>query len=479
VPVASVDESRLRLLDRDLDSKVFGWLNSISLGYLVVFLPLAGLVGLGFLTWLIQMIMGIGIAGIRRPVFWGFYISNFVFWIGISHSGTLISAILRVLKVEWRRPLTRAAEAMTVFALSVGALFPIIHLGRPWRFYWLLPYPNWRGLWPNFHSPLLWDMLAIFTYVTASLLFLYFPLVPDLAAARDHTHGRIRHRLYGILSLGWRGSQQQWHRLELAMKVFTIVVIPVAVSVHSIVSWDFGMTIQPGWNSTVFAPYFVLGAIYSGTAALITVLIAVRRALGLTDYLTVRHFDRLGKILQAVAVLWFYFFFADFLTHWYSNRPVEKHIEELLVFGSLAPLWWGMLVVNLVIPFVSLWFRRVRTSMAAMLVISLLVNVGMWTERYLIVVGANMRNYLSYNWGTYWPRWPEIVITVFTFSMFAFMYVVFSKIVPLISLWEVKEGWRFERWHQEGVHLPETEVPSLAADPNALPERPVPTGGAP
>src|SRR5450759_2275708 len=252
--------------------------------YILVFVLVA--IGIpGILAYAYQMYEGMGVAGITRPVFWGFYITNFVFWIGISHSGTLVSAILRVLNVEWRRPLTRAAEAMTVFALMIGGLFPIIHLGRPWRFYWMIPVPNGRGLWPSFRSPLTWDLLAILTYITASSLFLFFPLVPDLASARDRATG-IRRRLFRILSLGWRGSQQQWNRLHLGMRIFTIVVIPIAVSVHSIVSWDFGMTQVEGWHSSVFAPYFVIGAIYRGIAALMNVLVLVRRRQHVADSIT-------------------------------------------------------------------------------------------------------------------------------------------------------------------------------------------------
>ena len=457
---------RLEPYDRKLDRTVLGYMRRFNLGFVLLVLPLLFIAGAGFLTWGYQMLVGIGIAGIRRPTFWGFYITNFVFWIGISHSGTLVSAILRVLNVEWRRPLTRAAEVMTVFALSIGALFPLIHLGRTPRFYWMLPVPNERGLWPNFHSPLLWDMLAIFTYITASVLFLFLPMVPDLAAARDRVGG-LRRPIYKVLSFGWRGTQQQWNRLHVVMRVFTIVVIPIAISVHTIVSWDFGMTVQPAWNSTIFGPYFVIGAIYSGVAALITVLILVRKAIHLEDYITLRHFDRMGKILLAVSAAWFYFFFANFLTEWYSGNVVLREIEESMLHGQLAWLWWPMVVFNVAVPLTLLWWRRIRTSMATLLVISLVINVGMWLERYLIVVGSNMRNYLSYDWGTYWPRWPEILITCMTFAMFALLYVVLSKAIPLISLWEVKEGWRTEAWRREGYLEPTGDLPGVG--PHGLP----------
>jgi Ni/Fe-hydrogenase subunit HybB-like protein len=448
----------LETYDRRLDRTVFSAMKSLGIGYLLLvgFLSLVVLAAL--LTWGYQTWRGIGLGGQRRPPFWGIYISSFVFWIGISHSGTLVSAILRVLNVEWRRPLTRAAELMTVFALSIGGLFPIIHLGRSLKFYWLMPYPNERQIWPNFHSPLLWDMLAIFTYITASSLFLFLPLIPDLAAARDRISG-IRRPIYRILSLGWRGTQQQWDRLHLAMRIFTIVVIPIAVSVHSIVSWDFGMTSQPGWNSTIFAPYFVIGAIYSGIAALMTVLVLVRRGLHLEDYITLKHFDRMGKVLLAVSLVWFYFFFANELTQWYSGNQTTRIIGEMMVHGQLAWLFWPMVVFCLVVPFATLWFRRVRTSMIAMLIISLVINAGMWIERFLIVVGSNLRNYLSFDWGTYSPGWPEVVICSATFAAFALLYLIFSKALPLISMWEVKEGWREDRWREEGLLEPEAELP--------------------
>ena len=460
----ALTEDELKTLDRDLDHRVFRAMQSIGIRYLLLVGFLLTVIGFGAVGFGWQIYRGIGVTGLNRPVFWGFYITSFVFWIGISHAGTLVSAILRVLNVEWRRPLTRAAEAMTLFALMIGGLFQIIHLGRNWRFYWMIPVPNERGLWPNFRSALMWDLLAILTYITASSLFLFLPLVPDLATARDRTRG-LRRKIYGLLSRGWRGTQQQWHRLHLAMRVFTIVVIPRAVSVHTIVSWDFGMTLVEGWKSSVFGPYFVIGAIYSGIAALITVLILVRKSMGLEEYLTLRHFDRLGKVLLAVTVLWFYMFWAGFLTDWYGGNAVAKLVQQEHLTGPFAPLFWTMMVTNVAVPFLFLWFRRVRTSMAAMMAISLLVNVGMWLERFLIVVTSPMINSVSYNWGGYTPQWPEIAIALATFAAFALLYLIFSKALPLISLWEVKEGWRVDRWQREGIVEVENDVPGFEASP--------------
>jgi Ni/Fe-hydrogenase subunit HybB-like protein len=454
----ALTESDLREMNSQLDRRVFRAMHAIGIKYLLLVGFLATVVGAGAIGFAWQIYRGIGVAGINRPVFWGFYITSFVFWIGISHAGTLVSAILRVLNVEWRRPLTRAAEAMTLFALMIGGLFPIIHLGRNWRFYWMIPIPNERGLWPNFRSALMWDLLAILTYITASSLFLFLPLVPDMATARDRTKG-LRRKAYSILSLGWRGTQQQWSRLHLAMRIFTIVVIPIAVSVHTIVSWDFGMTQVEGWRSTVFGPYFVIGAIYSGIAALITVLILVRKSLKLEEYITLRHFDRLGKVLLAVTVLWFYMFWAGFLTDWYGGNSVAKLIQHEHLVGHSAWLFWIMMVANVAVPFLLLWFRKVRTSMWAMLVITIFINVGMWIERFLIVVSSPMVNSLSFDWGSYTPQWPEIAIATATFAAFALLYVLFSKALPLISLWEVKEGWRVDRWQREGLVSVETDVP--------------------
>lgn len=462
VTLQASTQAELGRLDRALETRVFRSMEGVSVRYVLLVLLMAAIVGVGLFAWGWQLYHGIGVTGMRRPVFWGLYITSFVFWIGISHSGTLVSAILRVLNVEWRRPLTRVAEAMTLFALMIGGLFPIVHLGRAWRFYWMVPLPNERGLWPNFRSPLMWDLLAILTYITASTLFLFLPLVPDLAAARDRSRG-IRRRLYRLLSLGWRGTQQQWNRLHVGMRVFTIVVIPIAVSVHSIVAWDFGMTQLEGWHSTVFAPYFVIGAIYSGVAALVAVLVVVRRGMHLEEFLTLRHLDRIGKMLLAVAAIWFFFWWAGFLTDWYGGNAQARELQRLHVFGSMAPLFWTMIAVNVALPFLTLWFRRVRRSPGAMLVIALLINVGMWIERFLIVVGSPVRNGLSFDWGAYRPGWPEVAIAASTFAAFALLYLLFSKAIPLISMWEVKEGWRIDRWQREGVIELESDVPLLVS----------------
>ncbi len=392
----------------------------------------------GLSAWGYQMWQGIGIAGINWPVFWGFYLTNFVFWIGISHAGTLISAILRLVKARWRRPVTRCAEVITVFALMIGAMFPLIHLGRPWLAFWLMPYPSERGIWPNFRSPLVWDFFAIGTYLTGSLLFLLLPMIPDFALVRDRSTG-VRHRVCGVLALGWQGTPRQWHRLGSAMQIMAVAIIPVAVSVHTIVSFDFSMTLVPMWHSTIFGPYFVTGAIFSGIAALIVAMALVRRYLRLEAYLQPLHFDNLGKLLLMMSLLWAYFLFAERLTTWYGNEPAELAVFEATQHGRYAPLYWTMVVCNFLVPVVLLSFARLRT-IAGTVVASVAVLAGMWLERFLIIVPSLAHKQLPYSWGTYEPRPVEIVITIATFATMGLLYVLFVKFVPIISVWELREG---------------------------------------
>src|ERR1017187_181754 len=351
--------------------------------YLLVFVLVA--IGLpGIFVYAYQMYEGMGVAGITRPVFWGFYITNFVFWIGISHAGTLISAILRLVNATWRRPVTRCAEAITVFALAIGAQYPIIHLGRAWLFFWLIPYPSERGIWPNFRSPLVWDFFAISTYITGSLTFLLLPIIPDWAMVRDRATG-LRKRIYTVLALGWRGTPREWHRLEVAMRIMAVTILPVAVSVHTIVSWDFAMAPVPMWHSTIFGPYFVAGAIFSGIAALIIAMAALRRFLHLEEYLPPLHFENLGKLLLMMSLLWAYFVFAERLTTWYGNGSSEMAVFWATQRGAFAPLYWTMVTCNFVIPVPILALKKLRT-IAGCVVASCAVIVGMWLERFLIIV---------------------------------------------------------------------------------------------
>lgn len=405
--------------------------------YALVFVLVA--IGLpGVFVYAYQMYDGMGVAGITRPVFWGFYITNFVFWIGISHAGTLISAILRLVNATWRRPVTRCAEAITVFALAIGAQYPIIHLGRSWLFFWLMPYPSERGIWPNFRSPLVWDFFAISTYLTGSLTFLLLPIIPDWAMVRDRASG-LRKRIYTVLALGWRGTPREWHRLEVAMRIMAVTILPVAVSVHTIVSWDFAMAPVPMWHSTVFGPYFVAGAIFSGIAALIIAMALVRKALHLEEYLKPFHFDNLGKLLLVMSLLWIYFIFAERLTVWYGNQPAEMAAFWSIQRGRFALLFWTMVTCNFLIPFPILAIKKLRT-IAGTVIASSTIVVGMWLERFLIVVPPLEHKYLPYDWGTYRPTWVEIMITVGTLMGMILLYVLFAKFVPIISIWELRGG---------------------------------------
>lgn len=419
---------------REVRQDLWRPLAGFSPRYLVVLAMLSTVTLWGLFAWTYQLRQGIGVAGIRRPVFWGFYLVDFVFWIGISHAGTLISAILRLTDAGWRKPVTRAAEAITVFALMIGGLFPIIHLGRAWLFFWLFPYPNSRLLWPNFRSPLLWDVAAISTYLTGSTIYLFLPLIPDVAELSKHATG-WRRRLYRALALGWTGSDRQWNALEFAMKLMAGIILAVAVSVHTVVAFDFSMSIAPTWHSTIFGPYFVVGAIFSGIAALILAMVIIRKTMHLERYLTPHHFNNLAKLLLLLSLLWLYFTVAENLTVWYGNESKEMNVFGARIRGNFAPYFWTMVFCNFVVPFVLLGIRRLRSIRTATIA-SLTVLVGMWLERFLIIIPTLSFGRLPAAWGQYAPTWVEISITVATFCMMAALYLVFSKLFPIVSVWE-------------------------------------------
>lgn len=389
------------------------------------------------LAWGYQIAVGMGVAGISRPVFWGLYIVNFVFWIGISHAGTLISAILRLTGAGWRKPVTRAAEAITVFCLMIGGLFPLIHLGRVWRFYWLVPYPNERLLWPNFRSPLVWDMVAILTYLAGSLIYLYLPLIPDAAELAARSTG-FRRRAYRLLALGWVGSDRQWQALERAMKLMAVVILAVAVSVHSVVAFDFSMSVAPMWHSTIFAPYFVAGAIFSGIAALVLVLAALRKLLALERYLRETHFVQLGKLLLLMSLVWLYFAFSEHLTTWYGNFPRELRVFNVREHGLFGLLSLLMVACNFAIPFVLLGVTRFR-SITTIAISGACVLLGMWIERFLIVVPTLATPALPAAWGGYTATWVELAITAGTFAAMGLLYLLFVKAFPIIAVWEYED----------------------------------------
>src|SRR6266849_5076570 len=415
---------------------LFRPLSGASSTYWLTILAALAVVVAGAYAWSYQLRFGMGVTGLQRPVFWGFYIVDFVFWIGISHAGTLISAILRLTEAAWRKPITRAAEAITVFALMIGGLFPIIHLGRAWYFYWLMPYPNSRLIWPNFRSPLVWDLTAIITYITGSVIFLYLPLIPDMAQLAEH-NTPWRRKLYRALSLGWTGSDTEWHALERAMKLMSGIILAVAISVHTVVAWDFSMSVSPMWHSTIFGPYFVAGAIFSGIAALLIVMVIIRKVLKLELYLTDHHFNNLSKLLLLMSLLWFYFTMAENLTVWYGNEPKEMAVFGARIRAHYAPYFWTMVGLNFVVPFVLLGIRRLRTIQTAA-ISSACVLIGMWLERYLIVVPTLTNPRLTSATSFYFPSWVELTITAATFAGMVMLYLLFAKLFPIIAVWEFK-----------------------------------------
>lgn len=426
------------------------WIWVIGLGLGVVFFL--------FVAWGNMIATGLGLAGIRRPVFWGIFIVTFVFWIGISHAGTFVSAILRVFKAEFRRPFTRAAELMTTFGLAAGALYPLIHLGRVWVFYWMIPYPNSRWLWPNLRSPLLWDLLAITTYLLSSTIYLFLPLIPDLAMARDRTTG-IRHFAYTLLSLGWRGTEAEWHRIRKAIGIFAFAIIPVMFSVHTIVSWDFAVAHTIGWRSTIFGPYFIVGAILSGVSAVVMILYILRSTMkNMPYFIRKEHFDALGKLVLIFSMTWAYFFFNDFMVNWYGGEGALRDLLTLHATGPTAWVWYVMLICNVAIPWLTLWSKKIRTTPLAMFIITLLVNVGMYAERYTIIPMTLGHQRLPFNWGEYTPRLTEISIVFGTLCLFMFLYLVASRLIPLVPVWEVHEGQMAHSMRKVG----KSEVPTVS-----------------
>ncbi|HUG00486.1 MAG TPA: NrfD/PsrC family molybdoenzyme membrane anchor subunit [Longimicrobiales bacterium] len=417
---------------------IFRMLSRPGRGWWMLFIPtLAGVGLLGF-AFAVQVVLGIGMTGLMNPVGWGVYITTFVFWVGIAHSGTLISAILYLFRAPWRQSIYRAAEAMTVFAVMTAGLFPIIHLGRPWVFYYLLPYPNQRLIWPNFRSPLLWDVFAVGTYFTVSAVFFYIGMIPDIAAARDSTEVRWRRKLYTAMALGWTGTDREWKHFSRAYLYLAALATPLVLSVHSVVSWDFAMSIVPGWHTTIFAPYFVAGAIFSGLAMVITILIPMRKAFGLQAYLTPRHFDAMSKLILLTALIVTYAYATEYFMAWYSFEVPERNAFFNRAFGDYWWATWIMITCNAFVPQL-LWFRNVRTSIGALFTISIFINIGMWFERFVIIIVSLSHEYVPWQWGTYMPSWVEIAILAGSFAWFFMWFLLFIRLLPPISVAELKE----------------------------------------
>jgi molybdopterin-containing oxidoreductase family membrane subunit len=396
-----------------------------------------------------QTYVGLGVAGYQAPVFWGVYIITFVFWIGIGHAGTLISAILFLFRAQWRNAINRGAEAMTVFAVLTAALFPLIHIGRLWKFYFLLPYPNQRALWVNFKSPLLWDVFAVNTYMTISIIFFYVGLIPDIAIARDRSTG-IRKFAYTILSLGWQGSSGQWKAHNRTVLHLSGLATPLVLSVHSVVSWDFAMSIVPGWHATIFAPYFVAGAVFGGFAMVMVVLIPVRRIYGLEEYITDYHFENMSRFILFTSLICGYAYVMEYFIAWYSAVEFEQTSFYLRAFG---PYWfstWCMIIFNTMMPQL-LWIKRLRTSPPFLFVLCWFINLGMWFERYVIIITSLSREYVTGAWGLYIPSAVELSVLTGSFCWFSMFFLLFLKVFPVIAIAEMKELAIHEKAHG-GAH---------------------------
>ncbi len=380
---------------------------------------------------------GTGLWGNNQPVGWAFPIVNFVFWVGIGHAGTLISAILFLLRQKWRTGIARFAEAMTIFAVMCAGIFPVIHTGRPWLAGYLIPYPNQHGLWVNFTSPLVWDVFAVSTYFTVSLVFWYVGLIPDFATLRDRTASKLKKNIYSIFSLGWRHSNRHWTHYEKAYMLLAGFATPLVLSVHTIVSFDFAVSILPGWHSTIFPPYFVAGAIFSGFAMVVTVLVFVRKIFNLEQIITLDHLEKMNKIILATGMMVGYSYAMEFFIAWYSGVPAEQFVFINRAFGHFAWAYWIMVSCNVLIP-QFFWFKKIRRSVPIMMVIVILVNVGMWFERFVIVVTSLSRDFLPSSWAYYKPTVFDIGILLGSFGLFFTLVILFTKSLPVVSISEIK-----------------------------------------
>jgi molybdopterin-containing oxidoreductase family membrane subunit len=381
---------------------------------------------------------GLGSADLENPQVWGLYIATFIFWIGMSHSGTLLSAILLIMHADWRKPIYRFAEAMTTFSLMTAGLFVLVHLGRVWQFYYVVAYPNERWAWPNFSSPLVWDATAIGSYLTTSVIFLFFGMIPDLAICRDNATG-YRKTFYRVLSLGWRGMDRQWANFRVTYLTLACLLIPLAVSVHSIVATDFAVSQQPGWHTTSFPPYFVAGALYSGCAAIITLFIVLRYTFRFEKYMTIPILEKLCKLTFAISMVWTYLNLIEYAAVWYGTDPIAKQALIFRATGTYAWWWWAMNFFASVLPFTLTW-KRLRTNIPIMLVVSVLLNFGMWDERFMIVTPTFAHGYYPWTWTNgWWPNWVQLGIVMGSFGWFNMLFMLFCKIFPSVSMYEVKE----------------------------------------
>ncbi|HZZ42991.1 MAG TPA: NrfD/PsrC family molybdoenzyme membrane anchor subunit [Tepidisphaeraceae bacterium] len=428
-----------------------------TLGWKISFAVALMLLGLLGVCLAYLLTTGIGVWGNNQPVGWAFGIVNFVFWVGIGHAGTLISAILFLFRQNWRTGINRMAEAMTIFAVMCAGLFPAIHVGRPWLAYWLAPVPNQMGMWPQFRSPLLWDVFAVSTYATCSLFFWYVGMIPDLATLRDRATGRVRQMLYGFFSLGWTGSARHWHRYEKAYLLLAALCTPLVLSVHSVVSFDFAVSQLPGWHTTIFPPYFVAGAIYGGFAMVLNLAIPARAFFGLKDIITARHIDNCCKIMATTGMIVSYAYAMEFFIAWYSGDHYEKFTFWNRAFGPFAWSFWVMIFCNAVNPH-FLWFKKCRTNMVLVFICAFFANVGMWFERWEIIATSLTRDFLPTNWWTFRPTPIDIGMLVGSFGLFFTFFLLFCRFLPVVAMAEVKTVMPEAHPHGHGEHPEDAAV---------------------
>lgn len=441
VPLVSEERTYKQMTEEVLDTLE----RPPSKAWLICFSISALFMTIGFLTIGYQIGTGIGVWGLNKTVGWSWDITNFVFWVGIGHAGTLISAILLIFRQRWRTAINRAAEAMTIFAVACAGLFPLIHAGRPWLLFWMFPYPNTRGdLWVNFRSPLLWDVFAISTYLTVSLVFWYMGLLPDLATVRDRTKSGFRKVMYGILSFGWNGSHRTWHHFEVLCLILAGLATPLVLSVHTIVSFDFATSVIPGWHTTIFPPYFVAGAIFSGFAMVLTLLIITRKVMNWEHYITIGHIEAMGKVLILTGMMVGLAYGTEFFIAWYSGNEYERYAFINRASGPYWWAYWSMVSCNVISP-QFLWFKKLRTNLTFVFIISIFVNIGMWFERFVIITTSLHRDYLPSSWAMYSPTWVEIWTFIGTFGLFFTLFFLFIRLLPGIALAEVKSVYKYAR----------------------------------
>lgn len=408
----------------------WGWMAGMAIS---AALTLLLLVAISYL-----FVAGVGIWGVNQPVAWGFAITNFVWWVGIGHAGTFISAFLLLLRQKWRTSINRFAEAMTIFAVAMAGIMPILHLGRPWFFYWLIPYPNIMNLWPQWRSPLVWDIFAIGTYVIVSILFWYMGLIPDLATLRDSAGKRWQKIAYGLAALGWRGEARHWHRFDTAYLLMAGLATPLVISVHTVVSFDFAIGNTPGWHSTIFPPYFVSGALYSGFAMALTLAVPLRRVFRLEAFITGRHLDQIARLMLVCGLLVAYSYLTELFMAWYSADRFAIAIVLNRFHGPYAPVYWTVIACNIAIP-QALWLARVRASPLALFAIAIVINIGMWLERFMIVVSSLNRDFLPSSWHLFRPTFWDFATLAGSIGCFAFLFLIFLRILPAISISEMRK----------------------------------------